>query len=514
MYSGLVLAQADMNNTPSFVVDDVETAKELLPIIPADTLLFEKFGEGVVYRPEEMQSKQFVECNIQHSFLGALHIAYAEHRPFVLSPEAFWLCITQGVSMKLKNENFNTNENKAITQDKQIIQIRNDDVALDENPDWTPVVNRLRDTLRILNNIENVDFFVPHFSETSLEETNVFTITLMESLENQFGLRVLSGCGIPKIYLSGSIEDWIWIKSNVQKLRRYNMQAWAEILTPLVDEILNAKRGSVNTKFWQNIYKSESVYTQQYISGWVLKLFPFRSIPVWMDGDDGFMAKDSLAPNLFMKGTDYLASNLTLNDLPMGNSKVNFEWDNRFISEKKEMDMHGGFLLVYQHSNKALEPYISWCLTEGILNSRRNYFWRESSMAKELDHDIEKYWSHNFVRKPKIMAQPKFIKCVGDSCSYQYVEAFLEKTFEKKKMESQGLRLSIEVLMDGQIYKVEFEGGKLDLKEEEYVRKKLHKEFPEWIPAKDDRFAEGVLWDHKQINNVLRNVNSTVEFSF
>jgi len=33
-----------------------------------------------------------------HPLLGAVHVAFAEHRPLVLSPDALWLTILQGVA--------------------------------------------------------------------------------------------------------------------------------------------------------------------------------------------------------------------------------------------------------------------------------------------------------------------------------------------------------------------------------------------------------------------------------
>ncbi|WP_272427393.1 DUF4419 domain-containing protein [Polyangium jinanense] len=33
-----------------------------------------------------------------HALLGAVHLAFAQHRPLVLSPDAVWLTIAQGVA--------------------------------------------------------------------------------------------------------------------------------------------------------------------------------------------------------------------------------------------------------------------------------------------------------------------------------------------------------------------------------------------------------------------------------
>ena len=42
-----------------------------------------------------------------HAFVSAVNLAYAQHYPLVLSPDAIWMCITQGLS-----QHINTNAEK------------------------------------------------------------------------------------------------------------------------------------------------------------------------------------------------------------------------------------------------------------------------------------------------------------------------------------------------------------------------------------------------------------------
>ncbi|SFT35864.1 protein of unknown function [Lishizhenia tianjinensis] len=99
-------SQTDLSDATVFEVDKVESSSIPLPVYPADSCLLSKVGEQIIYASEGLIGNNYIRQGIQHSFLGALHKAYAEHRPFVLTPEAFWLCILQGVNSIREIDNY------------------------------------------------------------------------------------------------------------------------------------------------------------------------------------------------------------------------------------------------------------------------------------------------------------------------------------------------------------------------------------------------------------------------
>ncbi len=83
-----------MKNSITFDVEDVKPAST-----PLETAPFSSFASNFNPHIEASshQNEELVDFG-SHAFLNALHRAYAEHRPFVLSPDMIWLLIAQGFS--------------------------------------------------------------------------------------------------------------------------------------------------------------------------------------------------------------------------------------------------------------------------------------------------------------------------------------------------------------------------------------------------------------------------------
>ncbi len=90
------------------LVIDVETLtppKKLLETISYDkilaNLLKDLNKDSSVVIAHTRKTRPLVESN--HPFFQSMYRAYADHRPFELSPEALWLLICQGFSLHVNN---------------------------------------------------------------------------------------------------------------------------------------------------------------------------------------------------------------------------------------------------------------------------------------------------------------------------------------------------------------------------------------------------------------------------
>jgi len=80
----------------TFGVDDVDAVTTALPTRP----LGEVAGEAIVHgRSPELR---VVAGPRSHPLLDAVHLAFSEHRPLVLSPDVVWLTIAQGVAQHVR----------------------------------------------------------------------------------------------------------------------------------------------------------------------------------------------------------------------------------------------------------------------------------------------------------------------------------------------------------------------------------------------------------------------------
>ncbi|MGB3761193.1 MAG: DUF4419 domain-containing protein [Rivularia sp. (in: cyanobacteria)] len=85
----------------SFKVDDVEVFKNLLPLQSSFKQLEERldsnliaFSHGDNFQVIEQSNENDFESTLNlHSLVNAVHQAFAEHRPLLLTPDAIWMAI-------------------------------------------------------------------------------------------------------------------------------------------------------------------------------------------------------------------------------------------------------------------------------------------------------------------------------------------------------------------------------------------------------------------------------------
>src|SRR6476620_101863 len=81
----------------TFAVDDVRATTERLSTRRFGDVL----GEGALCVGAEDEARVVALPRV-HPLLGAVHLAFAQHRPLVLTPDAIWLTIVQGVAQHVR----------------------------------------------------------------------------------------------------------------------------------------------------------------------------------------------------------------------------------------------------------------------------------------------------------------------------------------------------------------------------------------------------------------------------
>ena len=82
-------------------------------------------------------------------------------------------------------------------------------------------------------------------------------------------------CGIPKITVTGSLQDWQRIRARVEVLETFGLEWWVARLRPVLDEFIRTVEGHPSRNFWQAIYKPKQAYGTQSVTGWIADLFPY-----------------------------------------------------------------------------------------------------------------------------------------------------------------------------------------------------------------------------------------------
>jgi hypothetical protein len=190
-----------------------------------------------------------------HPLVAAVHRAFMDHRPLVLSPDAIWLMICQGVANHV-NANAGALRSRFVGHEGEVpIVVRRDDFVkgTPENP-WAEVIDDLCGQVR-QHVGPSVDLFLPAFTTTGPVERAVAGVVLLDAMRSYFTYHMETDCGIPAITLEGAAEDWQAVADRAEQFGTLELGWWLEPLRGVLRQFVAAARGVVDRPFWQSLYR-------------------------------------------------------------------------------------------------------------------------------------------------------------------------------------------------------------------------------------------------------------------
>ena len=94
----------------------------------------------------------------------------------------------------------------------------------------------------------------------------------MDAVQHFFEFSICTGCGFPKITLTGEPDDWRKLLDKAKQLQKYDLDWWLEALLPALEEFVKASEGKPNLNFWRslcNINVGLSFKKYQPVTGWI-----------------------------------------------------------------------------------------------------------------------------------------------------------------------------------------------------------------------------------------------------
>jgi hypothetical protein len=259
----------------TFSVHDVQPRDTSLPVKSAAEAVEALVGARVIASSSD--SGQLLAGVAHNPLVDAVHLAYAHHKRLVLSPDMIWLAVVQGVAHHVR---LNAEELRgALVHHSGAKRIST--VALTGACEslpaerWRQIVAEISSRMekRLANDV--MAFMAPEFSTTGETERTAFRINAMDAFQHYFDFVVYAICGIPEITLEGTTEDWDRIDLLVADLDRFGMEWWRDRLQPVCVQFARAAKGDVDREFWRRIYKIESGYGGDKVTGWIINLFPY-----------------------------------------------------------------------------------------------------------------------------------------------------------------------------------------------------------------------------------------------
>lgn len=459
-----------------FEVDDVEKNDSLLQTFPIKDVVSSFIGKNITFHSRmDDTSFQLVPLG-GNGLITSINIAYGQHRPLVLSPDIIWMTIAQGISTHI-NHDFKNLEQKLFKKNKpKTIKVRND--SLDFGPQhWEKLIADLSDQTKRYTKEDMFSIMAPKFSTTTQEIHTAYKANILYGFKKAFTYIGEGGCGIPYITLTGTKEDWIQIKENLNKLDDLGLGYWRVELEPILDEFIAVYDNKSNVLFWKNIYKEFMDYGEFAISGWIIKFFPYIEIL----GDNVESDKEGMSKieykyvrNEYLEGDKYLYSKLNREDFPNYKSEAPILWINHFKNERTNMFLYSGIMGMKQYPDGSLMPYVTWA----ICSEKEDDAKRVWSGHKRIEHlDIE--WMPSIVPKRFLSSEALYPieKEIDHQNSILKFQEQLNSNFRfDKDMESDSLQIYI--LANGKPI-VFCENQKLAHQIQDWINQKGIK----WIPA-------------------------------
>ena len=431
-----------------FEVDEdlpkVDTEQKSFMTIKSDGLARSLVSESVPfgYKPEILACS-FADEKMAYAredvFFHALVRAYAEHRPFVLSPDMVWQLIGFNFSEYVNNH---AEEMRSLLVPHEGVKdlkiMTEEDILGKKNADWSDLFDKFSAEIAKNTKGDIAQLMTSDFSTTGQTERIASQITLMESLKSYF--HYIAGrlaCGIPYIILKGTPADWRKVAEKVQGLEAYNMDWWTKELKPIIAEFVKTAEGHPDSKFWKNIVMEDrpdrlrgggcSMETPTNLDGWIVKLFP--------DMKKGVMRKT--IPQTQMQGAEL--------------SEVKFKYQvlepfTMKVLEETDIALYAGFVgVTIDETTGAIEPKIGWIARkvdeEGELLARLTSLTNDTKI-KTVPEVLkrEKHYNHLYLAFEDSVVVPEWMDDIqitdftieGYMTDAEYAQ--LQKRFPKAKV--------------------------------------------------------------------------------
>lgn len=353
----LLIAISKLNAQTKIVCDDVTLATKPLPEVSYVKAIETRIGGKFEACEFKLRNELFVETDI-HPFVSSLYMAYADHRPVSISPDMIWLLICQGFATHV-NSNPEKLRTKFVSFDNKkklkvnTLPISNEFKKGSIKSPWPLAFPVMADSISKYVKTDIHSLYVQSFSTTTATEKAAYEIALLDVMSGYFEYEYASACGIPEINIEGTKEDWQKIKTNLKSFKGYEIDNWINSLEPIIQQFINASENKIDNKFWENIFKRKDESGGPYITGWVIKFFPYVSDDSQKMIQNPYIDR---APVRFMEG-------LTTNQFNNGLSRAAFIWN--YFGREHEMEFLAGFVGIKQDKKSlTLRPEIGWLVKD------------------------------------------------------------------------------------------------------------------------------------------------------
>ncbi|MFW5739686.1 MAG: DUF4419 domain-containing protein [Myxococcota bacterium] len=337
----------------TFKADDVVPAATPVPTKPFESTV------GQVLAVGGDPHLPVVDTAGVHPLLAAVHLAFSEHRPLALSPDAIWLTIAQGAAQHIRLHPDVLRDRVRAGRNKSALRVEWDGPAPATREEFQAATALFCAALSERADAGMVRWLRCDFSTSTAVERTASEIVTMDLFSPFFTFEFACICGIPEVTLLGTPDDYRSIAARVGYLDELGMQFWTRSLRPITEELVAASEGRPNVELWRELYKPRKAYGWARITGWIARLFPYLARNGRYDRPNPLLelshADVVSAPAPTDRGW-YEGPGITTADVPFGTSSVLVQLETHDGVPLGDVLLEGGLMCVEQDEEGNLAP--------------------------------------------------------------------------------------------------------------------------------------------------------------
>ena len=214
--------------------------------------------------------------------------AYNQHHNLVLRPDDFWSAIMIQFGFYVTGNSEALRDRLVDFQGKQKLEIIAGGTLF--TAEFGEIANRMVDEqiMKWMRDPSLVEWVIPNFSTSTKNDRIVCSVSLMATMQNFFDYKFSLKCGIPKVTLLGTPEDWSLLREKIDRLVEFELPGkdqinrWHDWLAQICDNLEASANGSASLDFWDKVAShipGES--GPSYISGWISAFAVFTAKGEW-----------------------------------------------------------------------------------------------------------------------------------------------------------------------------------------------------------------------------------------
>jgi hypothetical protein len=278
------MSQLVINFDSSLEIKPIEDRKKGTNLIEQKTL---NLDNPENFYSEYESTKNLIREDSCNNLVNTFLAAYNSHKPLRLRPDDINLALQLVWSICLNNNAENFRSEFVEHQGKMELEVKS--LTFDSNFFCQQFANLMKQNVK---NPKFIEQFTKEFTTTTQLIKTVTNQVLMNTLKEYFSCSMILGCGISKVIMEGTKEDWNKLSESYEYFKTFFANTELGLWFPHADIIMKnlismrnlQDSGEVEAtnelkEFWLRVicYVPQGSGSQTILGGWVRLLTPYSS---------------------------------------------------------------------------------------------------------------------------------------------------------------------------------------------------------------------------------------------